>query len=210
VLEISPATFFPILEMLLGGNGKNPQVFAREITDIEQRLVEMLLRVIVQDLREAWKMVANLDFTVQSIEKEPQFLQMLAPMEAVITTGMEIRAGDAVGPLNIAIPSLAIKMMNQKFDQQRITRRTEPSVEDQERMLRLLEPTETEVEIAHDGASIRVKDLLSLRPDDVLLFDLPAEQPATCLINGNGRFEGRMAQFGSKCVFVVDGVAGEA
>lgn len=210
VLEIGPASFFPILEMLLGGNGKEPQVFAREITDIEQRLVEMLLRVIVQDLREAWKMIAAIDFSVQNIEKEPQFLQILAPTEAVIAIGMELRAGDACGPLNIAIPSLAVKMMHLKFGQQWITRRTDPSIEDQEKMLRLLEPTETEIEIAHDGPTIRMDDLLAMRVDDVLLLELPEERPLICFVNGKDRFHGHMAQFSSKSVFVVDEASRDA
>jgi flagellar motor switch protein FliM len=210
VLEIGPASFFPILEMLLGGNGKEPQVFAREITDIEQRLVEMLLRVIVQDLREAWKMIAPIDFSVQNIEKEPQFLQVLAPTEAVIAIGMELRAGDATGPLNIAIPSLAVKMMHLKVGQQWISRRTDPSVEDQEKMLHLLESTETEIEIAHDGATIRMQDLLALNRDDILLLDLPVERPSVCFVNGKNKFQGHIAQFGPKGVFVVDGISIDA
>ena len=210
VLELGPACFFPILEMLLGGNGKDPQVFTREITHIEQRLVEMLLRVIVQDLREAWKVVGSIDFILQNIEKQPQFLQILAPTEAVIAIGMEIRAGDAVGPLNIAIPSLAVKMMHLKVGQQWITGRTEPSAEEQEKMLRILGPTDTEVEIAHDGATIRMQDLLALGGGDLLLLDLPAERPASCLVNGKERFHGHMAQFNAKCVFVVDGASSDA
>jgi flagellar motor switch protein FliM len=101
-------------------------------------------------------------------------------------------------------------MMNQKFDQQWITRRTEPTVQDQEKMLRLLEPTETAVEIAHDGATIRMQDLLALHEDDLLLLDLPADRPTSCLVNGKERFQGRVAQFGSQCVFVVDGVSSDS
>jgi flagellar motor switch protein FliM len=207
VLEISPACFFPILEMLLGGNGKAPRVLTREITDIEQRLVEMLLRVIVQDLREAWKMIATVEFTIQNIEKQPQFLQILAPTEAVIAIGMEICAGDAKGSLNIAIPSLAVKMMHQNFDQQWIKRRTEPTLQEQQRMLQLLEPVRTDVEIAHDGATIRMQDLLSLAGGDLVVFDLPVEKPLSCLVNGKDHYRGHMAQFGGKCLFVVDGAS---
>jgi hypothetical protein len=77
-------------------------------------------------------------------------------------------------------------------------------------MLRLLEPTDTEVEIAQDGATIRMEDLLAASADDVLLLDLPAERPLTCLINGKDRFHGHLAQFSSKCVFVVEEASSEA
>lgn len=207
ILELGPASFFPILEMLLGGNGEDPQLLTREITDIEQRLVEMLLRVIVNDLREAWKTVAAIEFTVQCIEKEPQFLQLLAPSEAVIAIGMEIRAGNSTGPLNIAIPSLAIKMMHEKFNQHWMTRRADPTGDEQQRMFQLLEPADMDVQVTLDGSTIRMQDLMRVKAGDLLVLDLPVEQPVSCLVNGRQQFQGHLAQSGSKCAFVVDDIA---
>lgn len=207
ILELAPASFFPILEMLLGGDGEDPQLLTREITDIEQRLVEMLLRVIVNDLREAWKSVAAIDFAVQCIEKEPQFLQLLAPSEAVIAIGMEIRAGNNSGPLNLAIPSLAIKMMHEKLDQHWMTRRPDPASDEQQRLFRLLEPAEMDVQVTLEGSSIRIEDLLQIKTGDLLVLDAPAEHPVSCLVNGKEQFQGHIVQSGSKCAFVVDDVA---
>ena len=206
VLELGPASFFPILEMLLGGDGEDPQLLTREITDIEQRLVEMLLRVVVHDLKEAWKTVAVIDFTVQCIEKEPQFLQLVAPSEAVIAIAMEIRAGNSAGPLNIAIPSLAIKMMHERFNQPWLARRSDPSGDEQQRMFSLLEPAEMDVQVALEGATIRIEDLTQAKEGDLLILDLPVERPVTCLINGRRQFDGHIVQAGSRCAFVVDAI----
>lgn len=209
VLELGPPSFFPILEMLLGGDGDEPQLLTREITDIEIRMAEMLLRVVVQDLRETWKAVAAIDFVVQGIEKEPQFLQTLSPSEAVIAIGMEIRAGKSAGPLNIAIPSLAIKMMRQKLDQPWIGRRAEPAPEEQMQMLRLVEQSEADVQIALQGATIRVEDLMRSETGDVLILDVSVDRPISCLVNGWEAFRGRMAKSGSKYAFVVEGAPGD-
>jgi len=208
ILELGPATFFPILEMLLGGDGEDPQSLTREITDIEQRLVEMLLRVIVHDLRDAWKTVAAIDFTVQCIEKEPQFLQLLPSSESVIAIGMEIHAGSSVGPLNIAIPSLAIKMMHEKLNQPWVTQRSDPSGDEQQKMFRLLEPAPLDVQVALDGSTIRIEDLTRIQVGDVLVLDQPAEKPLTCRINGQEQFQGHIAQSGTQCAFVIDDVVG--
>src|ERR1700688_5206006 len=54
VLEINPTLVFPILEMLLGGSGKVPTKINREITEIEQSIMEGLLRIVLHDLRAAW------------------------------------------------------------------------------------------------------------------------------------------------------------
>src|SRR3984885_963731 len=118
VLELNSSLIFPILEILLGGDGKLQFSAQREITEIEQALLDGLLRLILRDLHEAWTFVTPIDFTIENIETEPQFLQILAPTEAVVAVAIEIRIGDSIGMMNIAMPSIIIKMMRQKFDQQ--------------------------------------------------------------------------------------------
>jgi flagellar motor switch protein FliM len=68
VLELNPSLVFPILEMLLGGSGKSTITIQRDITEIEQKLLDGLFRIILHDLREAWKAVTCVDFTIESME----------------------------------------------------------------------------------------------------------------------------------------------
>ena len=72
------------------------------------------------------------------METEPQLLHLLAPNEAVVSIGIEMRIGEAVGMMNIAMPSIVIKMMRQKFDQQWSVRKTHASEAEQRRVLRVL------------------------------------------------------------------------
>ena len=65
------------------------------------------------------------------METEPQLLHLLAPNEAVVAIGIEVRIGEAVGMMNIAMPSIVIKMMRQKFDQQWSVRKTHASEAEQ-------------------------------------------------------------------------------
>ena len=44
--------------MLLGGTGRNGAKLTREITEIEQSILEGLLRIILHDLKESWRAVA--------------------------------------------------------------------------------------------------------------------------------------------------------
>src|SRR5580698_1096940 len=139
VLELNSSLIFPILEILLGGDGKLQFSTKREITEIEQVLLDGLLRLILRDLREAWTLVTPIDFTIESIETEPQFLQILAPTEAVVAVAIEIRIGDSIGMMNIAMPSIIIKMMRQKFDQQWTLRKTASTDIEQTRVLNLIQ-----------------------------------------------------------------------
>ena len=141
LLELSPALVFPILEVLLGGDGKSTAALRREITEIEQKLLDSLFRIILNDLKEAWQAVAPIEFTIHTVETEPQFLRVLAPTEAVVAVGIEIRIGDNVGMMNIAVPSIIAKMMRQKFDQQWSMRRTQSTDAEQTAMLARIRPS---------------------------------------------------------------------
>src|SRR5947209_7471526 len=134
LLEINPSLVFPILEMLLGGTGKVATKITREITEIEQSILEGLLRIILQDLRTSWHAVTTMDFSVESHETEPQLLQILAPNEAVVAIGVEVRIGDTAGMMNLGIPSIVIKMLRQKFDQQWSVRKTQATEAEQARV----------------------------------------------------------------------------
>jgi len=158
----------------------------------------------VQDLREAWRTVAPIEFAVQKIEKEPHFLQLLAASEAVVAIGIDIRLGNCGGPLNLAIPSLIIKTMHQKLDQHWTTRRTEPSVAEQRRMMHLVSAAESEIDVVIDAPGLPARALAGLKPGDVLLLERSIDSLVTCRINGTDRFYGRMVQCGRKRAVVIE------
>jgi flagellar motor switch protein FliM len=206
VLEMNSSLIFPILEILLGGNGKTLINLQREITEIEQSLLDGLFRIILRDLREAWKGITNIDFSIESLETEPQFLQILAPSEAVVTIAVEIRIGDSVGMMNIAMPSIIIKMMRQKFDMQWSVRKTESTDQEQARILDLIRESSMTLEARLEGPTIRMEDLIRLETGDILSFDYPLRRPLECNINGKQKFRGRMVSSGAKLAFEVQDV----
>ena len=204
VLELNPSLVFPILEMLLGGSGKTTINIQRDITEIEQKLLDGLLRIILQDLREAWRVVTAVDFTVAAMETEPQLLHILAPNEAVVAIAVEVRIGETVGMMNIAMPSIVIKMMRQKFDQQWSLRKTHASQAEEERVLRFLRDASLVLEARLTGPTLTVQDLLGLEEGQLLTFDHPVGRPVDMEVNGGRKFSGRVVTTGKKRAFQVE------
>ncbi len=197
VMELNPSLVFPILEMLLGGTGKSSANIQRDVTEIEQKLLDGLFRIILNDLREAWKGVTTVDFTIESMETEPQLLHILAPNEAVVAIGIEVRIGETVGMMNIAMPSIVIKMMRQKFDQQWV-RKTHASDADQMRILRFLREGLLTLEARLEGTSLTVRDILDLRPGNLISFDQPVGSCVELLVNGAHKYSAQMVSTGRK------------
>jgi flagellar motor switch protein FliM len=206
VLELNPSLVFPILEMLLGGNGKSSGAIQREITEIEQRLLDGLFRIILNDLREAWKGVTEVDFTIESMETEPQLLHILAPNEAVVSIGVEIRMGDTIGMMNIAMPSIVIKMMRQKFDQQWSVRKTLATEAEQARGLRMLRNAALTVEARLEGPRISVREFLNLEEGQLLSFDYPIEKSVGLTVNGEHKYSAQVVSTGKKRAGLVEEV----
>jgi flagellar motor switch protein FliM len=204
VLELNPSIIFPVLEILLGGSGKNPAVVQREMTEIEQNLLDGLFRIILHDLTEAWKGVTNIDFKIETMEKEPQLLQVLAPNEAVVAVGIEVRTGESTGMMNMAMPAIIIKMMRQKFEQQWSVRKAESSEAEQERMMRFLCDAVVEFDSRLEGAHFSVEDFLGLQPGDLLMFDHPLHRAVDGIINGRLKFKGQLVRVGNNKALRVD------
>jgi flagellar motor switch protein FliM len=198
VLELNPSLVFPVLEMLLGGTGKSGVKITREITEIEQSILESLFRIILNDLKTAWHSVTNIDFTIDSHETEPQLLQILAPNEAVVAIAMEVRIGENSGMMNLGVPSIIVKMLRQKFDQQWSVRRSESTEDEQARVLRLIRNAGMHVDVRLEGPNMTVEDMLSLEPGDTLAFDFRVDRPVGLLINNALKYNGHVVASGQK------------
>jgi flagellar motor switch protein FliM len=203
VLELNSSLIFPILEILLGGDGKLQFSAQREITEIEQVLLDGLFRLILRDLREAWKFVTQIDFSIENVETEPQFLQILAPTEAVVAVAIEIRIGDSVGMMNIAMPSIIIKMMRQKFDQQWSLRKSASTDQEQGRVLDLIRTSRLQSEVLLAGPRLLLRDLMNLEEGDVLSFEFPTSRPLDLMLNGEKKYWGKMVDAGRRATFQV-------
>jgi len=203
VLEVNPTLVFPILEMVLGGSANAPMKLNREVTEIEQSVLDGIVRIILHDLREAWSTVSVIAFSVEGHETEPQLLQILAPTEAVVAVSMEVRIGDNVGMMNIGVPSIIIKMLRQKFDQQWSLRKTESTAEEQECVLRLIQAVELQLDARLAGQRLRVEDMLDLGVGDVVVFDHAIERALDLEFNGKPRFKGQVVENGRKRAFLL-------
>ncbi len=198
LMELNPSILFPVLELILGGSNATPAKIDREISEIERAILDGFFRILIKDLKDAWRMVpAALDFRIDGFETDPQLLQILSPNEAVVAISIELRIGEIAGMMNIGIPSIIIKMLGPRMDQHAV-RRTELTEDEQIRIMRLLRPATIRVDTRLSGPTLTVRDLLSLKMDDVLSFDYPVQRPMNVIFNGRRKYLGHIVATGRK------------
>ena len=203
-MEVSPALVFTFVEMLLGGDGKAGANLRRKATEIEKNLMRNLLRIILQDLGDAWKSVTDIRFTVQSLADEPQGLNIFSPGEAVVAIGIEVGVGSTTGMINFALPSIFVKRLRHMFERLRRVQAAESKRRDQMHMAKLLGNVALTLEARLDGMTISTRNLLNLEVGDVLSLEAPLEQKITALLNGEPKFLGEVGIAGNKLGFKMD------
>ncbi|EKI7512390.1 flagellar motor switch protein FliM, partial [Campylobacter lari] len=103
VLEINPSIAFPMIDRLLGGQGESFDTL-RELTEIELNLLDSILRIIMQRLKESWMNVTEIYPSVEAKESSPNVVQIVSQNEIVIMVVMEIIIGNSSGMVNICYP----------------------------------------------------------------------------------------------------------
>jgi len=189
LIEVSPSLAQPILDLILGGDGKIKVDSTRELTEVEQTLIEGLFHVVILDLTETWKPVAPINFTMGSIETSPQMSGRFPPTEAVVAVAIELRIGENVGMLNLAIPSITLKMMGQLFDQQWTAHKSENPATVAPIKQKLARDLRVQVDCELAGMTIRLRDLVNLAPGDVFRGVTAFDRPMDILINGTPKFK---------------------
>jgi flagellar motor switch protein FliM len=207
VLEMSLSLMFTFMEVLMGSKGRSGGIIQRKITDIEKSIMTTLLKVILADLREAWRAVAEIDFTVQSLASEPQLMHVLAPTEAVIVIAVDVRVGEVSGLMNLAIPSIFIKRLRNKFEQLQRVKKAHSSDGDHVIVADILEDVCLTLKAYIDGGKIAARTLIDLEAGDILVLDHGADKPMRASLNGEPKWDGYIASVGENLAFEVSEIA---
>lgn len=206
-LELSPAVAFTTIDRMLGGSGLAAPL-SRGLTEIEQNVIDSVVRVMLENLTEIWKPIGGIEFRVQARETRPQMLQVSAPNEVIILLVFDIRVAESRGMLNLALPAALIESVGASFSQQWRTRK-EPSDLDRTRLVRNLERIPLSLTAVVD-TTMSTEELLALDAGDVIVLDRAVTQPVDVQVNGSSKFAARLIRQARKAALRIESVAAPA
>ncbi len=170
LIELSPTLSFPVVDRLMGGAGN---VFKknRELTEIEQTIIEKVLYRAFDCLHEAWGNVLPLNLTLEQSETNPQLLmQLYLPSEMVILMTFEVTLGEISGTLSLCIPYPTLEPIAHQLSSSSwyAASKKELSEEHAEVLYDRLRRVDLPI-IAYVGAArLKVRELLELESGDVI------------------------------------------
>lgn len=104
LIQMDFALAFPLIDLLLGGEGagKAPE---REITEIEDQILETVMRIICRELQAAWQPL-GMEFQFEQRQQASRVQHLLAADEKVLGLSLEIKMKESSGLLSIAVPAV--------------------------------------------------------------------------------------------------------
>ncbi len=115
MLEIAANLGFAMLDRMLGGQG-TPLEKNRDFSEIERSIIDKIISVCVQLMREPWKNVVEINPFLERIETNPQFAQIIAPSEMIAIVTISVKIGDVEGLMNVCLPYFTLESVMDKLN----------------------------------------------------------------------------------------------
>src|SRR5579863_5862020 len=183
---------FSIIDRLLGGPGWFPQKL-RDLTDIERTLMQRFMARMLNSYRESWNYLLTLSLKIEALDSNPQFIPRIIPLDQIVAyVSMELKIGDMSGVMNFCLPYLVMQSISQQLTEFQWS----PSVmagrgmteEDIAQLTRNVERAGVEIQVELGQTMVSLRDLVSLREGDVVVFDKLTDEPLSAHVNDKEKF----------------------
>ncbi len=193
--EVNPTLVFAIIEKLMGGTSETPTM-NREITLIEQSLIEGFIRMSLEDLQDVWRTIGHTEFHLDRRETSPQLVQIVAPNEIVVVIVFEVKIGQTSGMMNFCIPAIYLEPFAVELKQEHhtdITTRMTP--EDYRRIDEVLANAVAGLTVDLARPVLPIREILALQVGDLIPLGQETGAPVTVSVEGRPKFR---ARFGAR------------
>jgi flagellar motor switch protein FliM len=91
---------FILVDNFFGGDGRyHAKIEGREFTPTERRIIQMLLKLIFEDYKEAWAPVMDVSFEYLDSEVNPAMANIVSPTEVVVISSFHIEPYSMLEPI---------------------------------------------------------------------------------------------------------------
>lgn len=210
LFEINSSVVFSIIERLLGGAG-NTFNLSRGLTDIERTVVMRINQKLLDFLKEAWANIVDIAPTMEFIEHNPQFTQIVSPTEMVVVITLEAKIGGSEGMINFCLPYLLLEPIITKLSTHFWFSSTakEYTTETIAVLRKKIEKTKVPLTVQLGGTKITVGELLDLQKGDVVTLDQKVSSCLDIIIGSKVKFLAKPGVVGSKVAVQIESIVAE-
>ena len=205
VMVIETKLVFNLVDNFFGGTGRSfVKIEGRDFTAIENKLINKVILMAMDDLEKAWNPVHPLKLTYVRSETNPQFASVVAPTEVVIVIKFEVELEQTVGTLIICLPYSTVEPIRSKLYAGFQSDQLEVDHEWIHRFIDQVRKASVDVRIQLGKATISGGDLMGLKEGHVLMLEQDVNDPLIASVEGVPKFRGFPGVFRGNKAFQVD------
>ena len=189
IVDLATNLGYAMLDRMLGGSGL-PLERNREFSDIENPIMQKILVMFTQLLREPWKNVIEISPVLQRLETNPQFAQVVAPGDMIAIVTLSVKIGDVEGFLNICLPFITLEDVMDKLNtsfwystmQERHDENYEMYIES------LIRKVDVPIRAVLGRSTISVSDFVNLQVGDCIRLDSKVDEDMNVFVGNIRKF----------------------
>ena len=189
LIELATNSGYAIIDRMLGGEG-NTLDRKREFSEIEIIIIERIMTICVDLLREPWQNVVAIQPRLIRIETNPQFAQIISPQEMIAIVTLDLRIGDVEGLMNVCLPYMCLEevmdKLNTKYWFSTMKERDENTYE--EAIETLISKAEIPIKAILGASTISVNDFVNLQKGDIIKLDATVGQELDVYVGNIKKF----------------------
>lgn len=186
-LDLETSLVFPIIDLLLGGVGRMSET-ERDITEIEEGIMEGVVRILCGELQTAWTPLgATFEFGERL--QPPQLLRLMPPGDKTLCLSFEINMPESHGVMNVAFPAVASNALLRKLAQDTGYNRQRTQTMTRDRMAEHALDFQFDFTLGMPNAKMPISALLELKSGDVLSFPYKTDAAIEGRVAGRTLYE---------------------
>ncbi len=174
LLILDSRLVFALVDSFFGGDGKLPKgVPEREFTRAELRVVERLVRRMLDALRASWQPVYPLEFDLIGFEARPAFITAFTGHDEALVSRLSVAVDDAEATIHIALAPTIVDPLRPRLSAEC----TDDAAAARQRFIDTLRERVRDVAVEVSGVlaetRVSLRKLSSLKAGDILPLDAP-------------------------------------
>jgi len=192
-LELSLA--FPMLDLLLGGDGATPPA-SRDLTDIEEQVLEVVISAICRKLEATWQPLLDLKFAFDRRQGQADLPRVIPLDEKVLSLSFALGLPHGRGTLSFAFPAAVASVLLRKITEQYFTPKRRAPSAGSASLRERLKKSHFMAEMILPASMVRGRELIDLKAGEILVLDQHAGDPVLISVAGQTMFSATPVRVG--------------
>jgi flagellar motor switch protein FliM len=195
-IQLDIGLAYPIVDVVLGGTGTDA-MDVRDLTEIEEQVLESVLRVILLDIHATWAPVLDLDFKFEQRQRNVEMQNTMLPGEKILCLGFEARLAETSGTLAMVFPAVIANALLRRLSIQGSYSERIPSRDTSRRMRERMVDCRFLVDLSLPLSTVSIRELVDLEAGQVLMLPQRAREPVYVNVAGKPMFRAQAVRHGS-------------